>query len=942
MAAIDGQAPAPVTVPGLVGDPAKPAPGPVWYRRSVTLPEGTWTHATLRLKGARFCPQVHVNDVRVAGAEGGMAPIELALAHPALVPGARVELAIRLASLDEVPRTDASRIPDADLWRSSVASYLWDGVSLRLHGAGRITRVVPRSRMAGDSLEVGVWFRDCERVALVEVAVEAADGRVLAEARSLPVASPEGAVRLRLALEGRCARWSPESPVCHRLRVSLLDESGRVVDERRQTWGHREVTVDGRRLLLNGAPLRLRGHSVVWHRWCRDPEARTLAWDKAWFDRNLVRRLKDAGANFLRAHLGLLPEAYHDLCDQAGLGVQGEWIAFHGMPSSRESLRVQWEAWMDALLRHPSTLVLHPWNETDEEHLAVARGVVDELEREGPVLPVGHRDILHVHKYWWSLFENLGCYYDHADDFPLPVIADEFGGNYLDYDGAPGGYPTVRESLLRFLGPAHTREDRLRHQAEANARVAEYWRRLDVAGFAAFCALGSPADGNTHFLGPLAEARPKPVWAALGAAFAPVSVSVDAWDRNYEPGERVVWPLVLFNDQPAAAALSVRWGLRSETGDDWLDGEEAVFELPAHGLQAVPAGFRLPAVVGAWRLAAVLTTRPGVESAWRVRTVAPVPALEFPLRIDADEAELAEQFGGGAGDAEVWVGSRALWRRLADGSALAELEEWLESGRHVVILDAGPVGLGQPGPLDASPSLDAPASETHRLPLGARANFVQMPEPESCFHLTEAGRFLGQGLPEDLGCLWNGLRGGLTVPAWSIDIEGLGPEAFLELWRSRGADPAAIRAGACVAYQLAGFHAFAAGDDPATEAALRERVRFLATDAPALQHCLNPAGKVARLDLGAAYRRCNGGGAAAVVSLARAGKDLARDVVLRVDFGRGRGRLFLSQLITAGRLGGEHPEAALAERNPHYRLRRDPVARRLVHNLVRGAVQGRE
>ena len=143
--------------------------------------------------------------------------------------------------------------------------------------------------------------------------------------------------------------------------------------------------------------------------------------------------------------------------------------------------------------------------------MRLRREAIKELAVEYPPLVISHRDVLHIHKYWWSIFENVGVYYDSADVFGMPVMADEFGGNYLDGEANPGLYPTVAESFLRFLGGKHTKELRLQLHTEANARVAEYWRRIGAAGFSPFCIAGSPEDGNHHFMGRLEEADPKPV-----------------------------------------------------------------------------------------------------------------------------------------------------------------------------------------------------------------------------------------------------------------------------------------------------------------------------------------------------------------------------------------------------------------------------------------------
>ena len=84
--------------------------------------------------------------------------------------------------------------------------------------------------------------------------------------------------------------------------------------------------------------------------------------------------------------------------------------------------------------------------------------------------------------------------------------------------------------------------------------------------------------------------------------------------------------------------------------------------------------------------------------------------------------------------------------------------------------------------------------------------------------------------------MWNGYRGGLTVPAYDMSVAGLSARSFLEQWAARGADRARLTGGGrYYGYELQGFYAFSdKAGDPAVEAALKERVRFLIEDAPAL------------------------------------------------------------------------------------------------------------
>ena len=475
--------------------------------------------------------------------------------------------------------------------------------------------------------------------------------------------------------------------------------------------------------------------------------------------------------------------------------------------------------------------------------------------------------MIHLHKYWWSLFENLGLYYDTAAQFPKPVVADEFGGNYLDGRGDPGGYPTLPESFLRFLGRGHDRGDRLALQAESNSRVAEYWRRLGAAGFSPFCALSGPEDGNHHFMGPLPDGRPKPVWPALTAAYSALSCSLEVWDRNLVPSQDVALPVWLINDTdlPSQLSATVRVNAEPGTARAGRSLRRVTRLVPAHGMATEAVALRLPAAEGDWRFRAVLRRPPRgvrhpVVSSWRFRTIAvrvPPVLRGVSLGVPDGEEELLAFLRANALDthplgdpaAAVLVTSAAAWRDL--NGVREALAAALAAGRSVLMLDAGPRLLGRgyravddPGPLQAAPQVRQAKHWSFDLLHGVGALFREAPEPESCVHPTDEGTPLWWNLRPDHTRLWNGLRGGLIVPAAEMELAGLCAGAFSALWRSRGADPAMLRAGSYYAFELAGFYTFAPADDGSAREELRARVRFLVEDAPSLRVAVNPDAEV--------------------------------------------------------------------------------------------------
>lgn len=941
-------------VPGLIGDPTTITEGILWYKKKIKLPDGYWKNATLVLKGARFCPSVYVNGHKLSMSTGGMAPTTHFLDHPSIKPGTTIQLEIALQPLDEVALTDASRIPEADLWRTNVLSCLWDDVILKLHGDYQINRVIPDPDLDNDCLSVN-WeilsHGDEQSLESLKMIFRVLDqnGEMLIE-RSVYDIDLTGVITMDL--NRKCRPWTVDDPICYTLQV-ILNRHSMTLDINEITIGLKKFTTSKTGFMLNNEPITLRAGTVVWHRWLRDPESTELAFDEQWFRTNIVQRLKDHGANMLRFHLGMPPERFLTLCDKYGLLVQAEWIFFHGMKASKASLIEQWRCWLDLCMQHPSTAIIHPWNETKGDELEVACSALEELLPWYPPLVVSHKDVIHIHKYWWSLFENVGLFYDSATEFEKPIMVDEFGGNYLDGDGNPGKYPSVNESFLRFLGRNHTKDMRLQLQNDANARIAEYWRRIGAAGFSPFCILGSPEDGSHHFMGLLADGNPKPVWQALTAAYSPLSCSLEIWDRNFYPGQAVTLPIYFFNDIDKPKQLFANIQICDQDSGSVISSELVTCVCKPHSKTIKKITVRLPKKTGAWQFQAVLQNPPKpikypVKSIWRFRTLAqkvPDMARKVKIGVPSWEPELQEFLSKNTiyihnikeEDLDLVITSRLTWEKLIDDQELkVHFQTLIESGCSIVMLDVGPRNLYPPGHHMALQGMFMPKSYERKefeLFRKIRLKFKQVPEPESCIHAAEATSALWDNLEQEATWLWNGLRGGLIVPAWDWEICGLGPEDILNQWVSRGADGDKITAtGNYHAYELEGFYSFADSHNPEAIIQLKNKVQLLVEDAPALEKAINPNGPVKVHHLSALYKQATRGAAYKVEPLVTAGKGLTRTPVMLFDFGENQGRVLLSQLITEGRLADGYGEAGL------YGIRTDPAAGQFVLNMIKQAI----
>ncbi|RNL56636.1 glycoside hydrolase family 2 protein [Pedobacter jejuensis] len=946
-----------VNVPGIHNDPAKISNEVLWYKKEIKLPLGKWTNATIQLKGARFKPQVYINGEFVEEKEGGMAPVFFQLNNKNIKPGNTITLEIALASLKNVSPTDASYTPQADQWRSDVSSSLWDGVELNLHGKVSIERVIPFINYNAQNVSFKFDLNgetNFKGKALLQIFDN--KGKILITQSKFISGNRDS---VNVITKGILKSWGPKAPNLYRVQLTLFDNKNQLMDRYKIPFGIKKFEIRNKKFYLNNEPLVAKGGTVVWHRWVRSKEGRELGYDSAWFKRNIIQLSKDHGANYLRFHLGLPPEKFLDMCDELGLVVQYEWNFFHGMPASEESLLIQYKSWLDLAMRHPSVSLIHPYNETVGDQLKTVWAALDKLLPDYPALVLEDRDVIHIHKYWWSMFENLGLYYDDANVFPKAIMADEFGGNYLNENGDLGGYPSLKESFLRFLGRKNTKAERLEFQAESNARVAEYWRRIGAAGFAPFCALGSYEDGNTWFLGPLKDGKPKPVWDALTASFSPLSVSIDLWDKNFEPNQAIRLPIYLFNDEAKSNMLAVAITVEDTTGKVVLK-ENLKSEVSAFNKKVIQVSLNLPGVNGDYIIKAELLNRPPeikypVISKWKIhvfKAKIPENIKNVIVGISQKEEELKHFLNHlniktvdlSNPSANLLLTSKADWDEFANGNTLFSgvLENSISKGKSVVMLDVGdrPLGQGYPknagdlGPLQGVASVYNPKVNVYQLFNGVSLKFKETAEPESYIHPDRLNNALWHNLPDDYTRIWNGLRGGLIVPAADMEFKGLSADAFVTQWKLRGAEEQKVKTAPYYAYELQGFYEFSMLPNNETiKKKLKDKIYFLVQDAPSLSTSLNLNTPVLITDLNKNYLDSKNGLADSFIPLANSAKNLTQTPVALIGFGKGKGKLIVSQLLTSGRLAKGYGEDGF------YGIRYDEAAVQYVLNMMSLAIK---
>lgn len=908
-------------VPGLVLSAAKAVEGSLWYKKDVTLPANEFSRASLVLYGAKYMPKVYVNGKLVSSSEGGLTVTRHLLEHEDIKPGNTITLEVELASYSDTPDTDASKLPIADDWRSDLTSHIWNDVYLDLHENIRIDSVVPAYDKESDALDIryktSVFGEYSGNITFTLL-----DGdEVIATA----TAKADKKGKIAMPLCGKCTLWSCENPKLYTLKTEV---AGHI---RTQKTGLKVFEKDGLSFRLNGNPITLKMGTMCWHRWQRDEQATEIAYDEQWFLNHYVLPLKELGGNTIRFHLGPVPEKFMDLCDEYGMLIQAEWSFFHGLKASGDSLREQWANWFDMALSHVGTCVVHPWNEIPEcKELDDAREALADIMKDYPDFILSHRDVMHLHKYWWSMFENVGIYYDNKEQFGMTVIADEFGGNYLDYDYNPGAYPHLISGFMRFLGKDNTAEERIWQQKVSHAKIAEYWRRMGVAGFSPFCMVSGPEDGNTYYEGNLREGKFKPVWNELRAAYADVTVSMDIWDRNFYPAQKKKVEIHLINDTEKAEDITCTYGVSGN-----VQGEVSKL-IPAFSKEIIEVTYEMPDAAGEYQIFASIGE---ISSTWDVIVTELKAETARTVGILECETELARvleknniKYTFDIEKADVIVGLEKTYQYMKSDKKVFE-NAW-KNGKGVALLSVGPKLLGEGYDADKKKTMQSAriikTTDLESLALFGDISllFKEMSEPESCVHKTENCPWLWDNMSKKSMWLWNGLRGGLIVPAVDMIVLGTDKESFEKLWQAKGADTDKMKTESLFAYELEGFYEYSDKEDTSVADKLRQRVKFLVDDAPSLQGVVNPDAEIVVTNLYEEYKKLpDNAGKVRYLDVAKAGKMLLRTPAVMLEFADGKGNIFISQMMFDGRLDNES--------GGFFDLRTDPAAGQMLINIIK-------
>lgn len=638
-----------VPVPGVMSQ-AEPAPGIdfdatrmkddvgydyVWYATDFDLStshdgydNGNYTHALLRIR-AKYNAQVILNGVAIGyDAHCSYSHAEFDVTRALDFNGPN-RLVVRVGSWNTAsfPSKDNS----AEWWRNSRAPGICDDVTLSLTHDVTVRHlkllpevadsvVVCTARVANfggepRQMRARVTINDC----LYDLENDFDEIPVVCDARlgllSVPADSvAEFTFRIPTPM---LKPWTPGregDPQLYRLNFILSDDLS--TDCRTETFGFRDIRVEGRDVLVNGRKTLFRAENIAFqralNRWA------DVLFDEAWIRRFLRAAVEDYGFNYLRIHLGHAYGKWYDIADELGLMIQDEWRFMHDDEPQGDDLaqtETEFRRWVEQNVNHPSIVV---WDQENEGNVRLD-ALKAELRRYDPTRLWGEDDFEARHIYEYS---------ETIVDTPVHPISDTRPSTVLEScrlwlnergDLEPReNFKTSRTASgwgLYF----YTLPEIKQLQADIHADLGTFYRSRRVQAWAPFALLSGAVNGHSYFLGNLADSlAPQPNLQVLARLNEPVGVSVEMnqareWYKEkvlYRPGGKYVKTVWVWNDTDRRQCVRLEVPVVDASGRE-LSVHKAEVGVAPGGAQAVAVTVTMPRREGVCLLKPRIVTTEG-------------------------------------------------------------------------------------------------------------------------------------------------------------------------------------------------------------------------------------------------------------------------------------------------------------------------------------------
>ena len=329
--------------------------GRAWYGRTVDIP-ASWRgrRVFVYLERAHIETELRVNG-RVAGRDSSLSVPHVFDITPLVCFGEsnRLDVGVR----NEV---DSVGVGEDSHSVSDQTQGNWNGIVGRMELVARPERHIRRVEvypcLSRGGIDVCVWLRGLKAGERARLRLCVDDEEE--EVRTVRV-DEEGCARLSLDLRGEVRLWDEWTPNLYGLSVVWGEDSVRT------TFGMREISCEGRQLVLNGRPIWLRGTVES----CCFPLTGYPPTDVgSW--RAIFEKCKSFGLNHMRFHSYCPPEAAFAAADSVGfyLQVEGPTWPNHGVKLGvgmriDDYLMAETRRMVECYGNHPSFVMLAAGNE---------------------------------------------------------------------------------------------------------------------------------------------------------------------------------------------------------------------------------------------------------------------------------------------------------------------------------------------------------------------------------------------------------------------------------------------------------------------------------------------------------------------------------------------------------------------------------------------------
>ena len=338
----------------------------VWYRKRVTIPSDWAGRRTLLHFGAvDYDATVWANGKEVARHRGGFSPFTVDL--NGVKAGEEVEIVLRARDDEHSPiargKQSQRYAPHSCLYTRTTG--IWQTVWMEpvADVSMRRPRITPD--LANGSFRLELPITQNKPGHALRASVKDRDG-VIATAQVR--ADLDLAPRLDLAIpQNRQRVWSIADPFLFDLEIELLDAAGTVIDKITSYAGLRSVSIDGKKVKING--------EVVFQRLILDqgyyPDGVLTAPSDAALIADITLS-QDAGFNGARLHQKVFEERFLFHADRLGYIVWGEFPDWgcgghgpeHNHQQPGQTYITQWLEVVERDYSHPSIVGWCPLNET--------------------------------------------------------------------------------------------------------------------------------------------------------------------------------------------------------------------------------------------------------------------------------------------------------------------------------------------------------------------------------------------------------------------------------------------------------------------------------------------------------------------------------------------------------------------------------------------------